>query len=343
MQKEITCPSKLLNQHGELIQTGYAKSSILKYNREDVARKLRLKEWDYYLIYNNDFGIALTVGKSASLGLISATFFNFRTAEEITKSIITLVPTGKMNLPKSSKIGDIIYEDKRVNVSFRHLYDARELYMELKNFSGLSDLRVILNLYDEPKESMVIATPFKEDEKAFYYNQKIIGMRVSGLVSFNNHSYEFIKNNSFGLLDWGRGVWPHNVTWYWGACQTIINEGIFGFNLGYGFGDTSSATENMLFYNGIAHKLEDIKFIIPKNMLNQYEYLKPWTISSSDQRLEMDFIPILDRNVFLSALVISTDQNQVFGKYNGRAILDDGTNIELKDVLGFAERVQNKW
>ena len=44
----------------------------------------------------------------------------------------------------------------------------------------------------------------------------------------------------------------------------------FGFNNGYGFGDTSRATENMLFYDRTAHKLDQVQFHIPPD-----DYLKP--------------------------------------------------------------------
>ena len=71
--------------------------------------------------------------------------------------------------------------------------------------------------------------------------------------------------------------------------------------------------------------------------------MKPWSFTSSDQRFEMNFIPIIDRKSRISAVVISSDQHQVFGKFTGKAVLDDGTIIEVKDFLAFAERVKNKW
>lgn len=69
-----------------------------------------------------------------------------------------------------------------------------------------------------------------------------------------------------------------------------MNGKAFGFNIGYGFGNTKAATENVLFYDGKAHKLDDITCHIPSD-----DYCKPWTITSSDHRFEMDFIPIIDR------------------------------------------------
>ncbi|MEI3102134.1 MAG: DUF2804 family protein [Oscillospiraceae bacterium] len=65
------------------------------------------------------------------------------------------------------------------------------------------------------------------------------------------------------MLDWGRGVWTYHNTWYWGSASYHVNGVPFGWNIGYGFGDTSAASENMLFYKGKAHKLSQVKFNIP--------------------------------------------------------------------------------
>ena len=71
--------------------------------------------------------------------------------------------------------------------------------------------------------------------------------------------------------------------------------------------------------------------------------MKPWKFTSSDGRFEMDFEPVLDRAARISAVVVESDQHQVFGKMSGKAILDDGTVIELKDCMCFAEKVYNRY
>ncbi|MDF2541503.1 MAG: hypothetical protein K0S47_1221 [Herbinix sp.] len=344
MQNKITKPSRLLDVDGELIQKGYATSAILRYHRRDIkAFKGKIKEWDYYLVYTDDFGVSITIGKGSSIGLFSATFFDYKKRTQITKSVISFVPDRRLCMPKSPDTGDILYQNKRVHVSIRNDKKSRRIHFKMKHFDQGTDLKISLLLNDEPKDSMVIATPFSESKKLFYYNQKTIGMKASGSIIYKNKKYILPPHSSFGLLDWGRGAWPYKTIWYWSAAQGINKNNVFGFNLGYGFGDTSKATENMLFFNGIAQNLKDVVFLIPINESNEYDYLRPWVITSSDHRIEMNFFPIMDRSVELNAILLSTDQHQVFGKFYGKAILDDGTLIEIRDMLGFAERVQNKW
>ena len=116
----------------------------------------------------------------------------------------------------------------------------------------------------------------------------------------------------------------------------------FGFNIGYGFGDASAATENALFYDGRLHKLSRVSFNIPRSA-GEYDYLAPWSFTSDDNRFYMNFTPVLDRSAFMSAGVVLSDQHQVFGRFTGRITLDDGTVLPVRDFFGFAEKVENKW
>ena len=97
----------------------------------------------------------------------------------------------------------------------------------------------------------------------FRSNQKNIGMKAEGYADLDGKRYDFSKADTYGLLDWGRGVWTYDNTWYWGSASGKVDGHEIGFNIGYGFGDTSAATENMFFYDGIAHKLDKVTFNIP--------------------------------------------------------------------------------
>ena len=344
MQNKITKAGDLLNEKGELIECGYATKLIKDYDRSKIkAGKLRIKEWDYYLIYNDKFGVALTVDDNSYMGLNSVTFLDFDKKQEITKSPMRFMTKGTTNLPKTSKTGDVLSESKNYKFSFKIKGKKRLLEVWLKNFRKNDDINIKFELTDEPKDSMVILTPFKEKKTAFYYNQKIVGFKAKGEVKIGDEIYEFDDKNTRAILDWGRGVWTYKNTWYWGAGAGVVKGNEIGFNIGYGFGDTSNATENMVFYNGKAHKLEDVKFNIPLNKKGKEDYLSPWTFTSSDKRFEMKFEPIIDRHSNSNILIIASNQHQVFGLFTGTIILDAGEKIKIKNFLGFAEKVVNKW
>lgn len=344
MQHQIKEKSPLLDAKGRLAQKGYATDLILDYHRADIkANKLRIKEWDYYYVGNKDYGVALTVADNGYLGLLSASLLDFNTRWQHTSSVILPFTLGKLKLPETSAEGDIVYKNKKVDFSFHNDGFVRHLKVTYKNFFENLPLEVDILLTDAPPETMVIATPFPGDPKAFYYNQKINCMRAVGWARFKDKEYRFTRENgALGTLDWGRGVWTYKNTWYWGSLSTLIDGVPFGFNIGYGFGDTSAASENMLFYNGRAHKLNGVTFNIPKKG-DADDFLSDWTFTSDDGRFEMAFHPLINRFSDSNIGLIRSLQNQVFGLFTGKAILDDGTVIELKEELGFAEKVFNKW
>ncbi len=335
---EVTAVQPLLNKDGSLREPGWSRSPVQIYDRKAIkAPKFQIKEWDYYAVLSDEFGIALTVSDVGYFGLQSVTLLDFKTPKETTNTIINALPLGKLRMPASSG-GNVSYHDKKLDMDFIVSPGNRDLKCEFRDFSDGKTLTCDINLKQPPMDSMVIATPWSEKKNAFYYNQKINCMRASGKVSFDGKDYVFNPETDFGTLDWGRGVWTYENTWYWGSGNGIVEGKPFGFNIGYGFGNTAAASENVLFYDGVAHKLDDVTFNIPKD-----SYIKPWTFTSSDGRFETMFEPIIDRAAKMSYVVISTDQHQVFGKMTGKVTLDDGKVLELKDLLCFAEDVHNKY
>ena len=341
-QHEITAPIPLLDDQGNLTQPGFAKKLYPIYNREKVKGfPLRLKEWDYYLVTNGRFGLALTIADNSYMGLDSVSLLDFEQGWEITKSPMRVMPRGGTGLPATSAVGDCSVGGKGYGLVFRNDGKGRTLYVHMEDFKDGKPLDAKIELTQEPEESVVICTPFDKPGH-FYFNQKINCMRSSGTVTVGEEKYTFDPTDSFAVLDWGRGVWTYHNTWYWGSASREVDGVPFGFNIGYGFGNTSAATENMLFYNGKAHKLSHVKFNIPGKP-GKEDYLSPWTFTSDDGRFEMDFQPVLDRASCTDFKLLKSDQHQVFGRFTGKAVLDDGTVLEIRDFFGFAEKVENKW
>ena len=346
-QHEITQVIPLLDDQGNLTQAGWARKPYPLYDRNAVkVNRLRLKEWDYYLVANDRFGLALTIADNGYMGLDSISFLDFETKEQITKSPMRVMPRGKTGLPPASDRGVTAISGKGYGMTFLHVEDpelgpARQLLFQMDDYRDGQPIQGSITLFAEPEESVTICTPFDKPGH-FYYNQKINCMRASGTVTIGADVYRFDPADSFGVLDWGRGVWTYENTWYWGSASGLADGVPFGFNLGYGFGNTSAATENILVYDGKVHKLSHVKFHIPGRP-GREDFLSPWTFTSDDGRFEMEFVPILDRASCTDFKVLKSDQHQVFGRFTGKAVLDDGRVVEVRDFLGFAEKVMNKW
>lgn len=344
MQHEVTEAQRLLDDDGQVCEPGWARHPVWKYERQCIAAPaFRIKEWDYYLAVSDHYAAAFTLSDLGYAGLISVSLINLLDRTEHTETVLTPLPMGRMGLGSSSDEGNAEFKNRRIHLKYSVKPERRRIQCIFNNFKDGKKLTADLLMKQPQMDSMCIATPWKENPKAFYYNQKINCMPVKGSVSFDGRDYLFNGKKDMAVLDWGRGVWTYDNIWRWGTCSTWLNGKPFGFNLGYGFSDRSSATENVIFYDGHVHKLEEVTFMLPENEQGASEFMEPWTISSSDGRFEGVFVPILDRSAVISLKVIVSDQHQVFGHLTGTAILDDGTELKMRDVIATIEIVHNRY
>jgi hypothetical protein len=346
MQNEITNQINLLNRRGTLTKEGWARHPLFNYNRDEIkANKFRIKEWDYYAITNQKKGytISVTISDLGYSTLVSIAYidYNLKKYSQIDK--VVLLPFKRIKLSPSST------EDSYVTKSYPEL---RACFIKKGNKRKLMFSSPSLVLPDESlgldvdieltqiedMQSLNIATSWKSNRKAFYLNEKINCMPATGTIKRGYDIEKVDKNNTFGTLDWGRGRWTYKNTWYWASLSTTIEKIPVGLNLGYGFSDRSVASENVIFYNNIIHKLDEVSFNIPPNFLE-----KDWVIKDNEGKLDLTFTPLVDRVGKFNYGIIKSDQHQVFGKYNGKIILEDNNIVVLDNHLGFAEKVFNKW
>lgn len=330
----------LLDDRGRLTEPGWARREARRYSRAAIAASpLRIKEWDYYCVLAGDYGIATVVADNGYMGFLSTTWLDLKGRKAATDSVITPFPLGRMRMPESADTGDVVQKHPRTSLAYRHTPGGRHLSIDCPGFMDGKGLKAEIELAQPPMDRMMIATPWRNAPKAFYYNQKINCMAATGEARLGDETYAFRPDSAFGVLDWGRGVWTYHNVWYWGSASGLVDGKPFGFNIGYGFGDTSAASENMVFVDGVAHKLDQVTFHIPPGTYDG----APWRFSSNDGRLEMTFEPILDRADRTDLKIIRNIGHQVFGHFSGTAVLDDGRKLAFSDLLGFAEEIENAW
>ena len=343
MQNRITTAGDLMDENGFLTQEGYATAPLPRYDRSRAAAaNWRIKEWDYYYVIDSESNlcVSFTVSDLGYIGLIALAVIDFSSAEVIQPSKLLLFPMGKLGMPPHSGDSDIRYSDKGISIRFVTEGRTRRLLADWADLpGGRGSFSCDLSLDQDPDmDSLVIATSWKENRRAFYYNQKIVGMPASGTVSIGDRSFRFSPEKALGGLDWGRGVWTYKNRWFWASTAGRIGGRIIGWNLGYGFSDRTPASENMLFADGRGHKLAEVVF-----RYDPADYLKPWKMTDSENRLDLDFVPVVDRFSSTNLALIKSVQHQVFGHYSGTIVLDSGERIAIDRLPGFAEDVLNWW
>lgn len=338
-QHEVSVPCPLHGADGRLHAEGWARHPHWRYRRADVpAPSWRVKEWDYYAVVSPDgWAIGVTTSNLGYAGLFALCFVDLARGHCWQVGATEWLPLARRALPEVVGEGEIRFASPRLQIACAAHAGSHRLRFASEHLPGGLAGELELTL-PAGSESMSIATSWAENRRAFYHNTKLNCLRASGHIRFGAREIVLDPARDLGVLDWGRGVWTYDNTWYWSSASGYLDGVPFGFNLGYGFSDRTPASENLLLYAGVAHKLDQVRFEFDRT-----DWLKPWRFTSNDQRLELAFRPAVDRNSLANFGLIRSEQHQVFGYFSGTAVLDDGRVLKLADFPGFAEEVCNRW
>ncbi len=331
-QTRFTTPTPVLDPNGHP-NPGWASEGLLQYNRAAIrAPFYRIKEWDWYQVSDDTKALQFTFGHASYAGQVGVMLFDFTNNKHIfTKDVLLPLPFSSLHLEPSAEEDSVLtFDKKNMWMRFETKGNTRFLACRTEGFEAE------ITLERQNPHSMVVNIPFKEYPEAFYYNQKISCMSALGRAVVGDTEYLF-DQNAWGLLDWGRGVWPFHNEWYWSSATGRLSGQVFGFNLGCGFGDTSHATENALFYGDSVHKLGAVHFQLGTN------YTDPWHLTDDGGRLDLTLTPVYDRKTATKLLWVDNCTHQMFGTFHGNVTLDDGTVLSIQDITGFAEHAVNNW
>jgi hypothetical protein len=345
-QTELTQSGPLLTPTGALAQVGWSRQPLLDCNLERLAfypwwkrpfQYFRLKRWDYYAIITPQRFFSATIADLGYAGNIFVYTLDFNTNELHEEGLV--IPLSKnIHLPRNSDLGDSSFEDKHAHLSFCVYPDRREIFVDWPSFHGGRGIHAEIVLKYLPEhESMTIVIPI--EHKRFYYNRKVNCMPAEGKIIYGEIQEELNPKVCVGSLDWGRGVWAYQSFWNWASASGFLPDGrTLGLNLGCGFGDLSKATENCLVLDGRLHKLEQVRFDYDSK-----DYNKSWKFTDTQGRLELEFIPFKERVAITELKIITSEVHQVFGRYRGYVVADNGEKIQTENLIGFAEEHQAKW
>ncbi len=344
-QREIIAPSPLLDARGRLVQTGWARAPLLDCNLEAsrfypapfrFLQRFRVKRWDYYGVTTPDRFFSVTLADLGYAGQAFVYTVEFATGKYHEETLT--IPLGRsIVLPRNSDAGDSGYDNGKVGLAFRVTATGRHLSVKWPNFGGVA-LAAEIDLLQAPgHESTVVVIPIRGNR--FYYNRKTNCLPATGRLEIGGVRTEIRPDTCLGNLDWGRGVWEYRSFWVWASASGFSGDGrTLGLNLGFGFGDTSAATENTVIVNGRVHKLGEVKFTYDPR-----EFKRPWRMASTDGRLDLEFVPFLERVAKTNLVVITSEVHQMFGRYRGTVRLDDGEVIAIEGLTGFAEEHHARW
>ena len=348
MQHEITYPGPLLDENGRPANVGWSRRPLLDCNLEQarfyplgLLQRFRKKRWNYYAVFTPRRFFSATIADLGYAANIFVYTLDFATGDLHEEGLVVPLSRG-VALERNSPEGEAAFSNGKVSLRFTAAPAERHITVDWPGFHDGRGIQADISLAVPPgHESMNIVIPI--GQRRFYYNTKINCLPATGRIRYGDDLEELKPDGSLGQLDWGRGVWEYSSFWNWASASGFLpDDRAVGLNLGRGFGDLSRATENAVILDGRIHKLGDVAFDYISG-----DTMRPWRFTADDGRdagrLDLTFTPFKERTAITNLGIIFSEVHQVFGRYNGRAVLDDGTTLEIRDLIGFAEEHQARW
>jgi len=338
MQNELTHPGPLLDANGRLTQVGWSRKPLLDCNLENArVHRFRIKRWDYYAVFTPHRFFSATIADLGYAGNIFVYILDFATGELHEEGLI--IPLGNgIQLERNPEVGETSFTNDKASLHFQTDGDERRINVHWAGFHNGRGIHADIVLRALPNhESMNIIIPI--GEKRFYDNTKINCMPAQGHIQYGDQREDLQSETCIGSLDWGRGVWEYQSYWNWASSSGFLPDGrTIGLNLGMGFGDLTKATENAIILNGHIHKLGVVRFDYKSG-----DYMQPWHLIDDEGCFDLTFTPFKDRTARTNLGIIFSEVHQMFGHYNGQVTLDNGTSLEIHDLIGFAEEHHARW
>ncbi len=188
-----------------------------------------------------------------------------------------------------------------------------------------------------PSEHDCLAVVVPWGSRRFQYTVKDVALPASGRVTVDGVEHEVPAGSSWAVLDHGRGRWPYDIRWNWGAGSGVSHGRVMGVQFGGRWTDGTGSTENGILIDGRLHKI---------SAELRWEYsldhpLDPWSVRGGG--LEASFVPFFDKHSATNLGVVSSRTVQCFGHWSGTFAQADGATVEFDGITGWAEDVHNRW
>jgi len=335
---EITEETPLLDAEGVLAGHGWARGPLMQYDREDVqeGRVSQLREWEYYAVFAPDFAIGLTLADLGLLAFSTLTLEDYLTGD--IHDVIMFAETDALDFP-FTPFENTSFEAENGSVEYRFEGDHRTI-MVLGGTPGTAErMEARVRLQDsEAVETIAVSHAFDEPGEFFYENKRL-SMATTGTVTVGDTTYDFGEGESFGVLDWGRGVWPGDVQWEWGHFTGVTGGTLVGINLGTVNGDDTPGSADSVTVDGVLHKLPESIWEYDLDSI-----MEPWRFTSEDGRIDLTLTPDFDDSTVLAlGPPLTLTRWKVHGVIEGTVALEDGSTLQVQAIRGAAEYVEIIW
>jgi hypothetical protein len=185
-------------------------------------------------------------------------------------------------------------------------------------------------------ESLNVVIPWSDE--VFNFTSKHQGRPAEGELLVGDRRWA-VGGDAWGVLDVGRGRWPHEISWNWGGGAGRSGDHVIGLQVGGKWTEGTGFTENGLIVDGRLTKLG-------RELTWDYRWddpMQPWRVDDPGGQLHAVLTPRFDKHSKAGDENLGSETHQVFGTWSGRLTTDDGRELEFDHLQGFAEEARQIW
>lgn len=332
-ERELLAPVSLTAPDGRLNPDaiGFARSPLVDTSGVTGRRLFgRTKRWEYWNVMTPTHIVALTIS-SIDYAAIHEVWIFERATERVCNRSVTVIPVKDVELPASLGASIAIARAKDLAITVTPAADAQVWRLHAEIPGAGFDITVTRPV---AHECLAVVVPWSP--RLFQYTVKDVALPATGTLTVDGIAHE-VPAGSWAVLDHGRGRWPYDVRWNWGAGSGLLADGrTFGIQVGGQWTDGTGSTENGVIVDGVLHKISD-------SVTWDYDVrapLAPWRLTGGG--LDATFVPFYDKRSATNLGVISARTDQCFGVWTGTVDTGDEL-VEFDGIEGFAEDVHNRW
>lgn len=317
LENEVTGIAELL-KNDRIATTGWARRAFFAYSRPSSRRGLA--ETDSLCLYNSQKGYWLVIifSDRPLSSIHSIVFIDTRLKRSVEFSMKETSTRGRCMLSQSIMEDSFsTWQDKDALATMTEIKRDSSRYFVFNAPSlvlpdGRKGLLADFSLFDDPaEESIACASGSGNDEKAFSLSQRLFPLKAaSGFIRRGTEKDDLALDGALALFSWTRCRYMHDLpSW------SVI---ALSDSLGLSFSGSKERMMSCLKKDGRIIRLAEV------DMGAQDSLEKPWRISESDGRLDLDFIPLLSHS--LSA---NPHASLIAGTVEGHVHMDDGTDMPV--------------
>jgi len=332
-ERELTQPVALTLPNGRLntAAIGWARQPLVDTVGIAAGRfRGRNKRWEYWNVMTPTHIVSLTVSSIDYAAVHSVWVFDRSTGKTWAKDATVIPPRG-VELPGSLGGSPAVARAADLAITVTPSADRQRWRL----FAEIPGVTVDITV-ERPAEHDCLAVVVPWSTRLFQYTIKDVALPATGTLTIGGNPVA-VPEGSWAVLDHGRGRWPYDVAWNWGAGSGRLADGrTLGIQVGARWTAGTGSTENGVFVDGVLHKIsEELEWTY-----DLAAPMRPWRVRGAG--LDATLTPFTLKQSRTNLGVVASRTDQCFGTWAGT--FDTGEElIAFEGLEGFAEDVHNRW